>query len=178
MEGLAKALLHAGQYDESMDRFEEAFLNNAERDSIHPTPLFELMGIVLEEIIGPGHLPTQDLARLAPAIEVAVKNMAHRNLDQDGNAGVLFERMAQALLRCSLAQGTEAEQAAAANRRKLARYLLERAIPLVQECTESGEADLSHISTLLNMEMQLLNAQDATYRKQLGDDLGLGHLLK
>ena len=31
-----------------------------------------------------------------------VKNMVYRGLDQDGNAGVVFERMAQVLLRCHL----------------------------------------------------------------------------
>lgn len=30
-----------------------------------------------------------------------VKNMVYRGLDQDGNAGVVFERMAQVLLRCT-----------------------------------------------------------------------------
>jgi len=33
-----------------------------------------------------------------------VKNMVYRGLDQDGNAGVVFERMAQVLLRCGQAK--------------------------------------------------------------------------
>lgn len=33
-----------------------------------------------------------------------VKNMVYRGLDQDGNAGVVFERMAQVLLRCGQAE--------------------------------------------------------------------------
>ena len=42
----------------------------------------------------------QDFPMDAPK-EIAVKNMVYRGLDKDGNAGVVFERMAQVLLRCS-----------------------------------------------------------------------------
>merc|ERR1719507_1667407 len=111
------------------------------------------------------------LVRLEAPIEIAVKNMMHRGLDQDGNAGVVFERMAQVLLRCSMAEGNDAQQQAAAKRREFARYLLQRAAPLVEECTKSGEADLSYISMMINMELQVLDTQDSLYRKAIGDSV-------
>mmetsp|Transcript_420 Transcript_420/g.1166 ORF Transcript_420/g.1166 Transcript_420/m.1166 type:complete len:545 (-) Transcript_420:103-1737(-) len=167
-EGLTKALLHAGRYTEAFDRLEETFLNHAQKDAIHPTPIFELLGLALEEFVDRGGMDPLELQRLEAPMEVAVKNMVYRGLDQDGNAGVVFERMAQVLLRCSMAQGDETRQQNAARRRQLARSLLGRATPLVEETTKSGEADLSHISALINMELQVLDAQDAIYRKALG----------
>ncbi|CAK0907497.1 unnamed protein product, partial [Prorocentrum cordatum] len=150
-EGLAKALVHAGRYEEGFDRLEETFLNGAEKDAIHTTPLFELLGIVLEDLVYPGNIDTRELARLEGPIELAVRNMVHRGIDGDGNAGVLFERMAQVMLRCSMAEpaSPREEQDGAARRRALARQLLERARPLVEECTRKGEADLTHISEMI-----------------------------
>merc|ERR1719401_2444847 len=107
------------------------------------------------------------LAQFEKPIEIALKNMAFRGIDSDGNAGVVFERMAQVLLRCSLAQGDPEQQQAAARRRELARYLLQRASPLVDASTRAGEADLTHISTLIQLEGQVLDAQDAIYRGAL-----------
>lgn len=170
-ERLTKALLHAGRYAEAFDRLEEAFLNVAEKDAIHPTPLFELLGHALEDLVAPGHLEPQELGRLEGPIELAVKNMIHRGLDQDGNAGVVFERMAQVLLHCGLAQGEEEQQRRAARRRQFARYLLERASPLVEAATQKGEADLTHISSLIGMEFQILAAQDAMYAKVLASSM-------
>ncbi|CAE7256327.1 unnamed protein product [Symbiodinium pilosum] len=172
-EGLTKALLHAGRYVEAFDRLEETFLNHAQKDAIHPTPIFELLGLALEEFVDRGGVDPLELQRLEAPMEIAVKNMVYRGLDKDGNAGVVFERMAQVLLRCSMAQGDEARQRSAARRRELARSLLGRAAPLVEETTRSGEADLSHISALITMELQALDAQDAVYRKALGS-AGLG----
>jgi len=166
-EGLTKSLIHAGRYDEGFDRLEETFLNNAEKDAIHPTPLFELLGYALNDLALPGHLSDEELGRLEGPIEIAVKNMVHRGLDQDGNAGVVFERMAQVLLRAGIAKGDAAQQEAAARRRQFARYLLERAAPLIEATTKSGEADLAHISQAIAMELQVLDAQDALYRKAL-----------
>ncbi|CAK0819727.1 unnamed protein product [Prorocentrum cordatum] len=103
-EGLTKSLIHAGRYAEGFDRLEETFLNVAEKDAIHPTPLFELLGYALEDLVYPGNLDPGELARLEAPIELAVRNMVHRGLDKDGNAGVLFERMGQAMLRCSVHQ--------------------------------------------------------------------------
>mmetsp|Transcript_7180 Transcript_7180/g.15547 ORF Transcript_7180/g.15547 Transcript_7180/m.15547 type:complete len:344 (+) Transcript_7180:3-1034(+) len=160
-EGLTKALTHAGRWPEAFERLEEAFLNVAEKDAIHPTPLFELLSLAMEDLVGPGHIEADALQRLEAPIEVAVKNMIHRGLDRDGNAGVLFERMAQALLFGSLASGDAEEQRGSTRRRALARYLLERAAPLVRACTESGEADLSHISALIDLEMQVIHEQEA-----------------
>eukprot|EP00929_Paragymnodinium_shiwhaense_P035250 TRINITY_DN19056_c0_g1_i2.p1 TRINITY_DN19056_c0_g1~~TRINITY_DN19056_c0_g1_i2.p1 ORF type:complete len:564 (+),score=165.85 TRINITY_DN19056_c0_g1_i2:32-1723(+) len=166
-EGLTKSLMHAGRHQEAFDRLEETFLNNAEKDAIHPTPLFELLGYALEDLVGPGHLDPDQLGRLEWPIETAVKNMIHRGLDQDGNAGVVFERMAQVLLRCGMAKGDADQQKIAARRRKLARSLLERAAPLCEATTKSGEADLTGISAVINMEMQMLDSQDALYRQAL-----------
>lgn len=171
-EGLTKSLLHAGRYEDAFDRLEETFLNNAAKDAIHPTPLFELLGYALEDMVGPGHLDSEVLGRLEGPIEIAVKNMIHRGLDQDGNAGVVFERMAQVLLRCGMAQGDDQQQQIAARRRQFARYLLERALPLIDATTKSGEADLTHISALVTMELQVLDAQDALYRKALAGTVG------
>merc|ERR1740129_873533 len=167
-EGLTKSLIHAGRYEEAFDRLEETFLNNAEKDAIHPTPLFELLGYALEDLVGHDRIDAEVLGRLEGPIEIAVKNLMHRGLDQDGNAGVVFERMAQVLIRCGMAEGNEAQQKVAARRRDFARYLLERATPLVEACTKSGEADLTYISSLIKMELQVLDQQDALYRKALG----------
>mmetsp|Transcript_80787 Transcript_80787/g.228648 ORF Transcript_80787/g.228648 Transcript_80787/m.228648 type:complete len:540 (+) Transcript_80787:111-1730(+) len=167
-EGLTKALIHAGRHAEAFDRLEETFLNNAEKDAIHPTPLFELLGYALEDLVARGGMDPLELGRLEAPIEIAVKNMIHRGLDQDGNAGVVFERMAQVLLRCGMAEGEPAQQEAAARRRKFARFLLQRAGPLVEATTASGEADLTHISSMIQMESQILDAQDALYQKALG----------
>ncbi|CAJ1418173.1 unnamed protein product [Effrenium voratum] len=165
-EGLTKALVHAGRYAEGFDRLEETFLNQAQKDAIHPTPVFELLGMALEDFVDKGGMDVMELTRLEAPMEV--KNMVYRGLDQDGNAGVVFERMAQVLLRCSMAQGDQARQEGAARRRQLARSLLNRSKPLVEETTRSGEADLTHISTLIDMELQVLDTQDSIYRRALG----------
>lgn len=170
-EGLMKALVFGGKYEEGFDRLEETFLNQAQKDAIHPTPIFEFLGLAMEEIVDKGGMDVSILARLEAPIEIAVKNMVYRGLDKDGNAGVVFERMAQVLLRCSMAQGDEVHQKDAARRRQIARSLLNRAAPLVDACTKAGEADLAHISALIQMELQVLDAQDAMYRKQLGSSV-------
>lgn len=174
-EGLTKALMHAGRLDEAFDRLEETFLNNAEKDAIHPTPLFELLGYAIEDLVSRGGLDPQILGRLEEPIGIAVKNMMHRGLDLDGNAGVLFERMAQVLLRCGLAEGSDEQQRLASRRRGFARYLLTRASPLVRAATESGEADLTHISSLIEMELEVLDVQDAIFQKRLAAPPSSGH---
>ncbi|CAK0888845.1 unnamed protein product, partial [Prorocentrum cordatum] len=115
-----------------------------------------------EDLVYPGNLDSRELARLEVPIELAVRNLVHR--------GVLFERMGQAMLRCSVVgpADPQEEQEAAARRRALSRQLLERARPLVEECTRNREADLTHISGLIRTELQLLDQQDAAYRKKLG----------
>eukprot|EP00931_Biecheleriopsis_adriatica_P030112 TRINITY_DN1776_c0_g1_i2.p1 TRINITY_DN1776_c0_g1~~TRINITY_DN1776_c0_g1_i2.p1 ORF type:complete len:552 (-),score=125.27 TRINITY_DN1776_c0_g1_i2:28-1647(-) len=167
-EGLTKSLLHAGRYAEAFDRLEETFLNQAQKDAIHPTPLFEYLGLALDDFVDKGKMDVMELARLEGPMEIAVKNLVYRGLDQDGNAGVVFERMAQVLLRCSMAEGDEARQQGAARRRQVARSLLNRAAPLIEATTKSGEADLAHISALITMELQALDTQDAIYRRKLG----------
>ncbi|CAK9081543.1 unnamed protein product [Durusdinium trenchii] len=166
-EGLTKALMHAGRYQEGFDRLEETFLNQAQKDAIHPTPVFELLGLALEEFVDKGGMDVLELTRLEKPMEIAVKNMVYRGLDQDGNAGVVFERMAQVLLRCSMAQGDEQRQKDAARRRQVAKSLLGRSKPLVDATTRSGEADLTHISALIDMELQVLETQDSIYRRAL-----------
>merc|ERR1719492_367348 len=69
-EGLTKALMHAGRYEEAFDRLEETFLNQAAKDAIHPTPIFELLGYALDDIVGPGHLSSDVLGRLEGPIEI------------------------------------------------------------------------------------------------------------
>ncbi|CAE7206329.1 unnamed protein product [Symbiodinium microadriaticum] len=105
------------------------------KDAIHPTPIFELLGLALEDR---GGVDPLELVRLEAPME--------------------------AQLTPSMAQGDEARQQSAARRRELARSLLGRAVPLVEETTRSGEADLSHISAirlaLITMELQVLDAQE------------------
>merc|ERR1711879_352696 len=125
-------------------------------------------GYALNDLALPGKIPVQALGRWEAPINIAVKNMMHRGLDQDGNAGVVFERMAQVLLRCGMAQGDEEQQRIASRRRATARDLLNRALPLIDATTKSGEADLTHISSMITMELQVLDAQDSLYRKALG----------
>ena len=49
----------------------------------------------------------------------------------------------------------------------MARSLLGRSKPLVEATTRSGEADLTHISALIDMELQVLDTQDSIYRRAL-----------
>lgn len=85
----------------------------------------------------------RELARLEMPIQAAVRNMRYRGLDQDGNCGVLYERMARALVLCSSHGGTLQEQEAAKERRRTARTLLNHAAPLVTAATKEGLADLT-----------------------------------
>jgi len=166
-ERLTRALVHAGHYQSGLDALIEAFENVAVKDAVHPTPLFELLGIALEEMPIMSDIDRMQLARLEVPIEAAVRNMHYRQLDQDANAGVLFERMARALVLCSTARGNAQEQEDAARRRKLARTLLVHAAPFVQSATEQGLADLTHVTMLINTELGALDAQDAAYRTAL-----------
>ncbi|OLQ06599.1 putative E3 ubiquitin-protein ligase HERC1 [Symbiodinium microadriaticum] len=92
----------------------------------------------------------------------------HQEMDRDGNAGVLFERMARALVLSSPARGDLVERQAAARRRAMARALLIQAGPLVAQATAEGLADLSHISMLIEMQLKTLDSQDAEERRSLG----------
>eukprot|EP00929_Paragymnodinium_shiwhaense_P081194 TRINITY_DN42427_c0_g3_i1.p1 TRINITY_DN42427_c0_g3~~TRINITY_DN42427_c0_g3_i1.p1 ORF type:complete len:592 (-),score=189.25 TRINITY_DN42427_c0_g3_i1:46-1821(-) len=166
-ERLTRALVHAGQYEEGLEALVEAFTVIAMQDSVHPTPLFELLGIALEEIPIAKAVALDELAKLEVPIEAAVYNMHYRGLDRDANAGVLFERMARALTLCSMARGDAEQQEAAARRRGMARSLLKRAAPVVEAATKDGLADLTHITMLINTELQALDSQDALYRVQL-----------
>jgi len=159
--------VHAGRYQEGLDNLIEAFTVIALQDAVHPTPLFELLGIALEEIPITKEVDTAELSRLELPIQAAVRNMHYRGLDQDGNCGVLFERMARALVLCSQAGGDAAEQAAAAQRRVTARALLKHAAPLVEAATRDGLADLTHVSMLIDTELQALDNQDAAARPGL-----------
>eukprot|EP00928_Gymnodinium_smaydae_P044688 TRINITY_DN2980_c0_g1_i1.p1 TRINITY_DN2980_c0_g1~~TRINITY_DN2980_c0_g1_i1.p1 ORF type:complete len:610 (+),score=177.43 TRINITY_DN2980_c0_g1_i1:110-1939(+) len=193
-ERLARALVHSGRKAEGLDRAVEAFRVQAMQDSVHPTPLFELLGLILEDIVMGSEASSSSssddgfegdvgdaspaaafwsqwnagLARLEEPIAAAVRNMHFRVLDQDANAGVLFERMARALLLCSAVPGlpggpaaVAGGAAAAARRRAMARALLRHAAPFVDAATRDGLADLSHISTLISVQMHTLEAQDA-----------------
>eukprot|EP00931_Biecheleriopsis_adriatica_P067904 TRINITY_DN41959_c0_g1_i1.p1 TRINITY_DN41959_c0_g1~~TRINITY_DN41959_c0_g1_i1.p1 ORF type:complete len:660 (+),score=160.04 TRINITY_DN41959_c0_g1_i1:206-1981(+) len=167
-ERLAKALVHAGRHEEGLDSLIEAFTVIALQDAVHPTPLFELLGIALEELPLTKDVDLAELARLEMPIQAAVRNMRYRSLDQDGNCGVLFERMARALVLCSNAGGSPQEQAASAQRRSTARALLKHAAPLVEAATRDGLADLTHVSMLIDTELQTLDSQDAAARLGLG----------
>ena len=60
-------------------------------------------------------------------------------LGQDGNCGVLFERMARALVLCSPGGAVEpGAKAAAVGRRQVARTLLRHAAPLVEAATKAA----------------------------------------
>lgn len=166
-ERLTKAYVHSGQYQEGMETLVEAFENIATKDAVHATPLFELLGIALEEVpLGKG-VDVMMLAKLEVPIEAAVRNMHYRGLDQDANAGVLFERMARALLLCSIHQGDPQAQAESARRRNTARTLLVHAAPFVADAHMKGLADLSHITMLIDSQFQALDSQDALYRRSL-----------
>jgi tetratricopeptide (TPR) repeat protein len=172
-ERLTRALVHAGRYQEGLDNLIEAFTVIALQDAVHPTPLFELLGIALEEIPLTKGVNMKELARLEVPIQAAVRNMHYRALDRDGNCGVLFERMARALVLCSTAaQETKEEQDAAARRRATARALLKHAAPLVAAATRDGLADLTHVTMLIDTELQALDSQDAAARLALSGNLG------
>eukprot|EP00435_Cladocopium_sp_Y103_P008086 s519_g2.t1 len=157
-ERLSRALVHAGRHQEGLDNLIEAFTVIALQDAVHPTPLFELLGIALEEIPITKEVDVSELARLEMPIQAAVRNMRYRGLDQDGNCGVLYERMARALVLCSSAGGTSEAQQAAAQRR--------------QTETWRGLADLKHISMLIDTELQALENQDAAARLGLPQQMG------
>ncbi|CAJ1335988.1 unnamed protein product [Effrenium voratum] len=162
-ERLARALVHAGRHQEGFEAALEAFMVIALQDAVHPTPLFELLGLMLEEMpLESGNLPR--LAQLQVPIAAAVRNLHFREMDRDGNAGVLYERMARALVLSSPATGDAKERQAAQVRRSMARALLTQAAPLVAEATQQGLADLSHISLLIDMQLRTLDSQDAQQR--------------
>jgi len=165
-ERLSRALVHAGRHQEGLDNLIEAFTVIALQDAVHPTPLFELLGIALEEIPITKEVDVSELSRLEMPIQAAVRNMRYRGLDQDGNCGVLYERMARALVLCSGAvpNGTPEQQASSKQRRQTARTLLNHAAPLVEAATREGLADLKHISMLIDTELQALDNQDAAAR--------------
>lgn len=154
-EGLARACLAAESYEDGFDALVEALTVHATKDAIHPTPLFELLRLALEDFTAPGRLRAQELARLESPITIAVKSLRARGIDDDANAGVLFESMAQALIKCSTSQDE-----ASVRRRNFARSLLIQAEPLVQSATDTGLADLSHISALITLELQVLDKVD------------------
>eukprot|EP00913_Durusdinium_trenchii_P024421 g22924.t1 len=170
-ERLARALVHAGRHQEGFEAAVDAFMVIALQDAVHPTPLFELLGLMTlgsEFGIEAAGENLSRLAKLQVPIAAAVRNLHFREMDRDGNAGVLYERMARAMVLCSMAQGDPAERQAAAHRRAMARALLTQAAPLVADATEQGLADLTHISMLINMQLQTLDAQDAEQRRALG----------
>lgn len=167
-ERLARALVHAGKHQEGLSNVIEAFTVIAMQDAVHPTPLFELLGIALDEIPITKDVDVMELARLEVPIQAAVRNMHYRALDRDGNCGVLFERMARALVLCSGHQGDAEQQASAKRRRSTARALLKHAAPLVAQCTRDGLADLTHVSMLITTELGVLESQDALSRVALG----------
>eukprot|EP00438_Fugacium_kawagutii_P004051 Skav219299 [mRNA] locus=scaffold2157:495765:503343:- [translate_table: standard] len=113
---IAKLRDSVGMCYDGMGRYEDA--------------IFHLAEARLEEI----PLESENLARLAKLQE----------MDRDGNAGVLYERMSRALVLCSPAKGDPAERKAASHRRAMARALLTQAAPLVADATAQGLADLSH----------------------------------
>lgn len=167
-ERLARALVHAGRHREGFDAALDAFMVIALQDAVHPTPLFELLGLMLEETPKLSGEELWELARLQVPIAAAVRNLHFREMDRDGNAGVLFERMARALVLSSPARGDLVERQAAARRRAMARALLIQAGPLVAQATAEGLADLSHISMLIEMQLKTLDSQDAEERRSLG----------
>jgi len=169
-ERLAKALVHAGCFEEGFDAAIEAFTVIAMQDAVHPTPLFEMLGLMLEDMPLMGTEDVQKLAQLTIPIAAAVRNLHFRELDKDANAGVLYERMARALVLCSVSRGSNEDQMAAAYRRDMARALLQQAAPLVAAATAEGLADLSHVSMLIRAELQSLQAQDAAGRKAISDN--------
>ncbi|CAJ1333507.1 unnamed protein product [Effrenium voratum] len=81
-ERLSRALVHGGRYQEGLDNLIEAFTVIALQDAVHPTPLFELLGIALEEIPITQEVDVSELARLEVPIQAAVRNMRYRGLDQ------------------------------------------------------------------------------------------------
>lgn len=168
-ERLARALVHAGRHQEGLNNIVEAFTVIALQDAVHPTPLFELLGIALEDIPISKSVDVMELAKLEVPIQAAVRNMHYRGLDRDGNAGVLFERMARAMVLCSGHDpaGGDESRASAKRRRSTARALLNHAAPLVEQCTKDGLADLTHVSMLIRTELGVLDSQDAASRMAL-----------
>ncbi|CAK9071013.1 unnamed protein product [Durusdinium trenchii] len=83
-ERLSRALVHAQRHQEGLDNLIEAFTVIALQDAVHPTPLFELLGIALEEIPITKEVDVRELARLEMPIQAAVRNMRYRGLDQVG----------------------------------------------------------------------------------------------
>lgn len=164
-EGLTKALISDGMHCQAFEVLVEALAVHASKDAIHPTPIYELLGIALEDCLHGGDLEAEELGHLEPLIRTALKNLHAAGLDKDANAGILLERMAHVLLRCGMAHGGAEHQSIAARRRVLASQLLDDAEPLVKEATDSGIADLSRVSQQIAMQRQVIQAQDQIYRQ-------------
>lgn len=172
-EGLSRALEAAGRSNEAFDAVVEALEVQASMDAIHPTPLYELLeraeklatgerapGAEEELEASPEQAaaePRLDLRRLVPAMEAAVENLGRRGLDEDGNGGVVLQKLGQVFLACSdraAKGGAEAE-----GLRRRAAGLLRRSKPLMEAATEAGEADLSELCVIAAMQLGLAEAR-------------------
>eukprot|EP00929_Paragymnodinium_shiwhaense_P092820 TRINITY_DN52826_c0_g1_i1.p1 TRINITY_DN52826_c0_g1~~TRINITY_DN52826_c0_g1_i1.p1 ORF type:complete len:646 (+),score=159.97 TRINITY_DN52826_c0_g1_i1:36-1940(+) len=181
----AKVLQAAGERHRAFDAVVQALEAQSHIDSIHPTPVYGLLDRA-EKLAFVATSPAEgddedefedapprkrdksiDLRRLAPGIDGALQSLAVRGLDGDGNAGILFQKAGQVLLDCARA----AEEAAegdrdlasgfkqANNYRLQAQELLLRGRDLIEATSASGEADLSELLGIMNLQLGLLDAR-------------------
>mmetsp|Transcript_50529 Transcript_50529/g.134392 ORF Transcript_50529/g.134392 Transcript_50529/m.134392 type:complete len:470 (-) Transcript_50529:129-1538(-) len=165
-EALSLAMVHAGMPKDAFDMALTAFAIRASAESIHPTALFELLTVALEDCVDAGGVDPRELARLEEPMGVAVASLHLRRMDRDANAAILFERASQVLVRCSQATGGKEQQTNAARRRSRARKLLQRASSLLVDATSRGEANFAHTRELIALQFEVLDVQDAIWQSK------------
>jgi tetratricopeptide (TPR) repeat protein len=164
-EALSLAMVHAGRPKQAFDLVVTAFTIRAAAESTHPTALFELLVVALEDCVDSGGVDASELARLEEPMGVAMANLHLRRMDRDANAAILFERVSQVLLRCSPATGGKEQQTNAARRRSRARKMLQRASSLLVDATARGES-FAHTRELITLQFEVLDVQDAIWHSQ------------
>lgn len=171
MQGLAESLAAAGRRVEAFEALLKALEVQARMDGIRPTPLYELLDLAEELVLGPADSEGEESeaaskvtpdARLSfhflvPAVDLALTSLSKRGLDQDANGGVVLQKAAQALI-----YAADAMSGAGMPLRQRGLDLLRRARELMARATESGEVDLSELCSAADLQLELLQARMET----------------
>merc|ERR1712137_1077549 len=122
VDSLSRALHKANRPREAFDAICVAVQVQAQMDGIHPTPLYEQLdrAVRLCEVHESGQDEHDDmresrvdLRRLVDDIETAIVNLQNRKLDEDGNGGILLQKMGHILLSSAASEIKDGKDAAA-----------------------------------------------------------------
>ena len=133
------------RYEESREYFISALAVESSKDGIHCTPLF---GLIDKLVTISQNLPEELMRRLSDThqfIEQAIVNLDDRGLLQDGNGGVLLQKMAEAFLFADKKHSLRARQ------------LLTRARDLLINETS---VDMSSLISVIDVELLVTETAD------------------